>query len=129
MMSHPGPEKLEPGFKARRGVWLQVDLAKPHSRGPGLPDLSEMRRRLFVGLQAGRGVVTGHCLSLDTSSSATDNTKILLFLTFLLQAPKMFLLTALVKGLVFLHRFHIKPCKVCDFILILQVRKLRLEKH
>ncbi|XP_019575644.1 nucleolar protein 16 isoform X2 [Rhinolophus sinicus] len=26
----PGPEKLEPGCKARRGVWLQMRLAKPH---------------------------------------------------------------------------------------------------
>ncbi|XP_019511110.1 PREDICTED: nucleolar protein 16 isoform X2 [Hipposideros armiger] len=26
----PGPEKLESGCKARRGVWLQMRLAKPH---------------------------------------------------------------------------------------------------
>lgn len=26
----PGPEKLEPGFKARKDVWLQMRLAKPH---------------------------------------------------------------------------------------------------
>lgn len=24
-----GPEKLEPGFKAKKGVWLQMRLAKP----------------------------------------------------------------------------------------------------
>lgn len=70
---------------------------------------------------------TGHFLSLDTLYSAV-NTKILLFLRFFLQAPKMSLLTALEKGLVFLHSsLHIKPWKVSGFILILQVRGL--ERH
>lgn len=59
-------------------------------------------------------------------SSVTDNTEILSSVRFLLKAPKMSLLSAS-KDLMLLHRsFHIKPCKVCGFSLLLQVKKTGL---